>query len=120
FVIIVYVAGILGTLGELSRNPDYRGSFRPFVYSLVWPLWWACARGLAAMMDAISEIAWGNDNRSSISFGLGIFTAGYFLVTHWNSCDSTVRCLGVAMQTAGVAIVPVGAIYWAWMLAKLI
>jgi hypothetical protein len=55
FFSLVYTAGILGTFGHFYRS--YQGQLRPrhFLYTLLWPLWWVCAKGVGGTFDALLQ-----------------------------------------------------------------
>ena len=117
FFLIVYAAGILGTFGHLYRS--YQGQLRPrdLAYTLVWPLWWVCARGVGGTLDTVSEVFWGSDARMGFSLALGIFTAGDYLFNTWSRCTGAAECSGVALKSLAMTAPQIATLYWAWVLS---
>ncbi|MGY4311283.1 hypothetical protein [Bradyrhizobium sp. JR3.5] len=114
---MVYGFGTLITIGHFYRKHEGRLGARQIVCVFVWPLWWLLDNGIGKTFDAIADATMGTEGRAAIWFGIGLFSAGQFLFTNWETC-SGVACTGVLLKSSAMIFPPVGAAYLTWLVSQ--
>ncbi|MCK1422403.1 MULTISPECIES: hypothetical protein [unclassified Bradyrhizobium] len=117
-VLLVYGFGTLITIGHFYRTHEGRLGARQIACVFVWPLWWLLENGIGKTIDAISYATMGTEGRAAISLGIGLFSAGQFLFTHWETCSGVARCTGVVLKSSAMMCPPFGAAYLIWLVSQ--
>ncbi|MCS3692002.1 hypothetical protein ABIF07_001082 [Bradyrhizobium elkanii] len=113
-----YVLGFLITAGHFYRRHGLRMGVRQAACVLFWPAWLFLEYSIKDIFDSIADATMGTDNRAAVSFGIGLFSAGQFLSSNWETC-SGVACTGVILKSSAMIFPPVGATYLTWLVWQL-
>ncbi|WP_194483439.1 hypothetical protein [Bradyrhizobium sp. CCBAU 21365] len=111
----LYVLGFLITAGHFYRRHRLQLGIRQAVCLVFWPVWGLLEYSVQDILEAISNATMGTDNRAAVSFGVGLFAAGHFLSSNWETCSSGVVCTGVLLKSSAMIFPPVGATYLTWL-----
>ncbi|WP_431014678.1 hypothetical protein [Bradyrhizobium pachyrhizi] len=116
---LIYSVGILITAGHFYRKHEGHLGARQIACVLIWPVWWLFEHSVRETIDAVADTVAGTENRALMSLGIGLFAAGQFLFSNWETCSSAVTCTGVLLKGSAMIFPPVGAAYLTWLISHL-
>ncbi|MCK1416329.1 hypothetical protein IVB55_25850 [Bradyrhizobium sp. CW4] len=114
----VYFLGSLLTAGHFYRTHQRRLGVSQAICVLFWPAWWLLEYSPKEIFEGVSDVTMGTENRACVSLGIGLFAAGQFLSSNWETCSSGVACTGVLLKSSAMIFPPVGAAYLTWFVSQ--